>query len=225
MLRASSTGLAMRVRPQAAPAARVAHRALRCLRRVRELDAAAKKKGIVLGVFHNRRLDADIQTLRKVVMGGRLGRLWRIHSRMDFDDPATLEAGPTGGLLRDLGSHLVDQMLWLLGPVTSVDAQLDFDWSEDAPAPGLPVNEFSVRWTGFLVAPESGDYEVVLTTDDGSRLWLNDRLVADDWTEHAPRSQKAVVRLTNGQRLPLKIEYFERSGGAVAKLGLRRLDV
>ena len=40
-------------------------------------------------------------------------------------DPATLEAGPTGGLLRDLGSHLVDQMLWLLGPAREVDAQLD----------------------------------------------------------------------------------------------------
>jgi predicted dehydrogenase len=91
----------------------------------RELDAAAKAKGLVLGVFHNRRLDTDVQTLRKVVTGGRLGRLWRVHSRMDFDDPATLEAGPTGGLLRDLGSHLVDQMLWLLGPVASVDAQLD----------------------------------------------------------------------------------------------------
>ena len=73
----------------------------------RELDAAAKAKGVVLGVFHNRRLDADIQTLRKVLASGRLGRLWRVHSRMDQDDPATLEAGPTGGLLRDLGSHVV----------------------------------------------------------------------------------------------------------------------
>jgi hypothetical protein len=34
-----------------------------------------------------------------------------MHWRTDFDDPATLEAGPTGGLLRDLGSHLVDQAL------------------------------------------------------------------------------------------------------------------
>ena len=79
----------------------------------------------MLGVFHNRRFDADVQTLRKVIADGRLGRLWRVHSRMDFDDPATLEAGPTGGLLRDLGSHLVDQILWLLGPAVSVDAQLD----------------------------------------------------------------------------------------------------
>jgi len=92
----------------------------------RELDAAARARGVILGVFQNRRWDSDIQTLSKVIRDGRLGRLWRVHSRMDFDDPATLEAGPAGGLLRDLGSHLVDQMLWLLGPAASVDAELDF---------------------------------------------------------------------------------------------------
>jgi predicted dehydrogenase len=91
-----------------------------------KLEDAARAKGVTLGVFQNRRWDSDMQTLAKLVRDGRLGRLWRVHSRMDFDDPATLEAGPTGGLLRDLGSHLVDQMLWLLGPAVSVDAQLDF---------------------------------------------------------------------------------------------------
>ncbi|EYD75901.1 Myo-inositol 2-dehydrogenase [Rubellimicrobium mesophilum DSM 19309] len=92
----------------------------------RELEAAAKAKGVILSVFHNRRWDSDMRTLRKVVSDGCLGPLWRVHSRMDLDQPSTLEAGPTGGLLRDLGSHLVDQMLWLLGPVRAVDAQLDF---------------------------------------------------------------------------------------------------
>lgn len=91
----------------------------------REIAAAAKAKGVPLAVFHNRRFDADILTLRKVLDCGSIGPLWRVHSRMEFDDPATLEAGPQGGLLRDLGSHLVDQMLWLLGPAASVDAQLD----------------------------------------------------------------------------------------------------
>ncbi|MCA0996087.1 Gfo/Idh/MocA family protein [Alloyangia pacifica] len=91
----------------------------------RELAEAARVKGVTLGVYHNRRWDADIRTLRKLIDDGRLGTVWRLHSRMDFDDPATLEAGPTGGLLRDLGSHVVDQALWLLGPVVSVDAQLD----------------------------------------------------------------------------------------------------
>lgn len=91
----------------------------------RELDRAAKARGVVLAVYQNRRYDADMQTLARLVREGRLGRLWRVHNRMDFDDPATLEAGPAGGLLRDLGSHLVDQMLWLNGPAVSVWAHMD----------------------------------------------------------------------------------------------------
>ncbi len=99
----------------------------------RELDEAAKSAGIVLAVYHNRRLDADFLTLCSVVRSGKLGRLWRVHSRMEFDDPATLEAGPSGGLLRDLGSHLVDQMLHLLGPVRSVCAYWDMVETKDGP--------------------------------------------------------------------------------------------
>ncbi|MGL4311556.1 MAG: Gfo/Idh/MocA family protein [Paracoccaceae bacterium] len=92
----------------------------------RDLGAAADARGVVLGVYQNRRYDSDMQTLAKLVRDGRLGKIWRVHSRMDQDGAHTLEAGPTGGLLRDLGSHVVDQMIWLLGPVLSVDAQLDF---------------------------------------------------------------------------------------------------
>lgn len=91
----------------------------------RQLDRAARAKGVVLGVYQNRRYDADMQTLAKLVRDGRLGKVWRVHSRMDQNGAHTLEAGPTGGLLRDLGSHLVDQMIYLLGPVVLVDAQLD----------------------------------------------------------------------------------------------------
>ena len=91
----------------------------------RNLDAAAKAKGVVLSVFHNRRYDADIRTLRQVLQSGTLGQVWRVHSRMDLDEQYSLDGGPTGGLLRDLGSHLVDQALWLLGPATTVYAQLN----------------------------------------------------------------------------------------------------
>lgn len=92
----------------------------------RELAAAAESAGVVLTVFHNRRWDTDIRTLSAVLESGRVGDLWRVHSRFDLDEPASLEAGPGGGLLRDLGSHLVDQMVWLLGDVRSVNAHLDW---------------------------------------------------------------------------------------------------
>jgi predicted dehydrogenase len=90
----------------------------------RELADAAEKSSRMLSVYHNRRWDADIRTLSAVITSGRLGEVWRLHSRFDADDPATLEGGPGGGLLRDIGSHLVDQALWLLGPAQAVTAHL-----------------------------------------------------------------------------------------------------
>lgn len=91
----------------------------------RELEFAAKKKGIVLGVYQNRRYDSDFLTLRRVLESGHLGDVWRVHSRYDLDEPGTIEAGPTGGVLRDLGSHIVDQMLCLFGAPEMVSGQLD----------------------------------------------------------------------------------------------------
>ena len=92
----------------------------------RELVDAADAKGVLLSVFHNRRWDTDITTLRGVLDSGAVGEVWRFDSRMDQDGADTFEAGPEGGLLRDLGSHVVDQALWLLGPAERVSANLDW---------------------------------------------------------------------------------------------------
>jgi predicted dehydrogenase len=90
-----------------------------------ELADAARAAERLLAVFHNRRWDADVRTVRALLDSGRLGDLWRVESRFELDEPQSLDAGPDGGLLRDLGTHLVDQMIWLLGPVSSVYAELD----------------------------------------------------------------------------------------------------
>ena len=91
----------------------------------RELQAAAERSGRILTAYQNRRWDTDLVTLKKVIDDGRLGEIWRVSSRMDQDDSGTLETGPAHGLLRDLGSHLVDQMAHLFGPVERVSAHLD----------------------------------------------------------------------------------------------------
>lgn len=91
-----------------------------------EMVAAAEAKGVLLNVFHNRRWDTDFQTLKSVIESGRLGEIRRVHNRLDSNEWATLEAGPGGGLLRDHGSHFIDQMLCLLGPAAAVDAQVDY---------------------------------------------------------------------------------------------------
>ena len=90
----------------------------------RELAAAAESAGVLLSVFHNRRWDTDLATVAEVLP--RLGDVWRCESRFDLDETGGLDAGPSGGLLRDLGAHLVDQMLTLFGPVATVTAHLDW---------------------------------------------------------------------------------------------------
>ena len=109
----------------------------------RELVAAARAAGVELNVYQNRRWDADIRTLAAVVADGSLGELWRVESRFDLDEPGGLDPGPHGGLVRDLGAHLVDQLVWLLGPVRTVHAQLD--WVEE------PAGRTDV---GFTIALE-----------------------------------------------------------------------
>ncbi|MFJ2620355.1 Gfo/Idh/MocA family protein [Glutamicibacter sp. NPDC087344] len=92
----------------------------------RELAAAAQTAGKVLTVYQNRRWDTDFLTLKQVADSGELGQIFRAHLVMDQADPGTLDFDPTGGLLRDLGTHLVDQAVQLLGPVARVDAALDW---------------------------------------------------------------------------------------------------
>jgi predicted dehydrogenase len=99
----------------------------------RDLAARAEAAGVVLSAFHNRRWDDDFLTLRRAVAAGRLGRILRVESRFDRWRPQIKEGAwrehgdpaDGGGLLLDLGSHLADQMVQLLGPVTSVYAELD----------------------------------------------------------------------------------------------------
>jgi predicted dehydrogenase len=92
----------------------------------RLLVQAAAEAGVPVSVYHNRRWDADVRTLATVLREGRLGDLWSVESRFELDLAEHLDRGPTGGLLRDLGAHLVDQMVWLLGPVADVLCTMDW---------------------------------------------------------------------------------------------------
>jgi len=102
--------------------------------------------------------------------------------------------------------------------VTRVDKNVDFDFSDASPAPGLGREYFSVRWTGFLTPDQSGEYTLGVTGDDGYRLWLDGKLIIEDWSTHAPTTKTAKVPLEKGRKYAVKLEYFQASGGAVARL-------
>jgi predicted dehydrogenase len=98
----------------------------------RQLIEAARRKARMLTVFQNRRWDGDFLTLRRLLDEGSLGVPYRLESRFDRWRPAPKsgwrERGApeeAGGLLYDLGSHLIDQALVLFGAVSHVYAELD----------------------------------------------------------------------------------------------------
>jgi beta-glucosidase len=102
--------------------------------------------------------------------------------------------------------------------VTRVDENVAFNFGAGEPAPELPTNNFSVRWTGTLTAPAGGDYVLGLTSDDGSRLYVDGRLVVDNWGTHLARTVTETVRLEPGPH-DVRIEYFDGSGSASVSFG------
>lgn len=92
------------------------------------LAAHARRRGVPLSVFHNRRWDSDTLTARALLASGRLGAVHRLESRFTRFRPQVQqrwrEQAGSGGVLLDLGTHLVDQALLLLGPAVSVTAEV-----------------------------------------------------------------------------------------------------
>lgn len=101
------------------------------------------------------------------------------------------------------------------------DAAVDFNWGSGAPVPGLPTDNFSVRWSRSLLFDE-GLYRFHILVDDGARLWLDDQLILDSWKDGSLREVVAERQLGNGNHA-LRLEYYERSGDAAVRLWWERI--
>jgi hypothetical protein len=77
---------------------------------------------------------------------------------------------------------------------------------------------FSVRWTGEAVAPATGEYEIIAGSDDGLRLYWNDQLIIDSWTHRGPTDDRKYVNLRQGERVRIRLDYFQGGGGAEVRL-------
>ncbi|MCE4555416.1 TIM-barrel domain-containing protein [Roseateles cellulosilyticus] len=107
----------------------------------------------------------------------------------------------------------------------AVDNTVDHNWPEPPLSsfpPGLgSINNFSARWQGQLVAPEAGEYEIGLEGDDGFRLWLDDKLVIDDWKNGATRRQTAKVVLQKDRPARVRVEFYQGGGERSLRLSWR----
>jgi beta-glucosidase len=102
--------------------------------------------------------------------------------------------------------------------VTRTDAQIDFRWTLNSPARGIPLDWYSARWTGTIVAPASGVQRIGVEGNDGYRLYLDDRLSIDDWTKQSYGTHVVDVTWPSGSTHRIRLEYFESTGNARLKL-------
>lgn len=97
---------------------------------------------------------------------------------------------------------------------TRVDTNIAFLWSTSLPFPNNGY--YSVRWTGQVLPQYSETYYFVANTDDGVKLWVNDKLIIDSWIAKSPSDVIGTIDLQGGIRYNIKMEYFQQAGGAGA---------
>jgi glucose/arabinose dehydrogenase len=105
--------------------------------------------------------------------------------------------------------------------LTRSDDAIDFDWGEGSPNFVIPFNLFSARWTRTKSYP-AGTYRFSVTGDDGIRMLVDGTQVVDGWFYQAPTTYTADVPLSEGPHTVV-VEYFEHTGGAVARFSEAKL--
>jgi beta-glucosidase len=126
----------------------------------------------------------------------------------------TAESGEHGWTAR-----YYDNTTWTGDPkLTRVDPWVDTDPSGGIPAPGLPPNGWSVRWTGTFTAPVDGDYTFNLTNHAHATLYLDGRSVLDNGGGFPGVTKSATVHLTAGQRHPIRVDWAKPAGQAMIEL-------
>jgi VCBS repeat-containing protein len=103
------------------------------------------------------------------------------------------------------------------------DDEINFNWKHKSPSSDLPINNFSARWTRRLKF-DAAIYRFSIRVDDGVRLWVDNRLVIDEWDDGSVRTVVVDLEMTKGKH-DLKLEYFEREGEARIHLNVEKTSI
>jgi beta-glucosidase len=101
--------------------------------------------------------------------------------------------------------------------VTRVDSMIDFSFGTFSPAPGVPEERFSVRWTGKIIPPDT-IHQIGINNDDGARLYVDGKLVINDWRDHGELANKTNMELIPGKEYEIVMEFYENALNADARL-------
>jgi beta-glucosidase len=102
--------------------------------------------------------------------------------------------------------------------MTRVDPQIDFVWWEEAPAPQLDQDNFSVRWSGVIVAPETGEYSLGGYGFSEFKVLFDGKELGRYYGRHRPDWRMETVRMEAGKSYKIKVEFREHASDARMRL-------
>ena len=102
--------------------------------------------------------------------------------------------------------------------VRRIDPMINFPWGSSAPMSGIAPGAYSVRWTGQIQTRYDDTYTLIITSDDGVRVWVDGQQIINDWTSHGNKENSGTFVSLAKQKHDLRIEYFEGGGGAFMRL-------
>jgi hypothetical protein len=105
-----------------------------------------------------------------------------------------------------------------------IDDQVNFNYGKGGPFADMPVDNFSVRWSGRFIPRKSGVYQFVMKSDDGSRLFFDDKPIINHWGAHAATEKSYEIMLAAGREVRIRIEYNELSLDASVMFGWTFLE-
>ena len=108
---------------------------------------------------------------------------------------------------RDLSGRII---------LTRVDPIINYPGGK--PAQNIAQENFSVRWTGRVVPKYSETYSFHTVADDGVRLWVANKLLVDDWTDHGATENTGTIQLKAATPCDIKIEYYQGQGDGMFQL-------
>ncbi|MBD2280751.1 PA14 domain-containing protein [Aphanizomenon flos-aquae] len=209
-----------------------------------DISAGTATQNIDYFNSRTRRVSTDIKTERNGIIIPKGETSARIYvsalsdAVVEGDENVTITLRPTNFDIFDVnndGNYTLGQN-GLLGEyyntkdltgtkvLSRIDSQVNFSLDYGSPAVNSPAvgvvnaDNFSVRWTGLLAPTVTGQYTFYTKADDGVRLWVNEKLIIDNWTDHPATENNGSISLEQGKLYDIKLEYYEGGGGATIQL-------
>ncbi len=102
--------------------------------------------------------------------------------------------------------------------VVRYETAIDYSWGSSAPVAGVISNKYSVEWKGSFTAPKTGSYTFTIKVTDGTRMWINNNRIINEWSNRKAATFTGSINLIEGATYPIIVDYKENKGTGLMQL-------